>query len=95
MILPSSFDRLRVLSCPHLESKRNDESYRQLVGLLGWGASQLQGRYLQRATETQKNPHTHIHASNGIRTHDPNVRVGEYISWSRQRSQCDGRHGIR
>jgi hypothetical protein len=48
--------------------------YTQSVGLLGRGISPPQGRYLQRI-----NAHTHIHASSGIRTHDPGVRMGEDV----------------
>jgi hypothetical protein len=40
------------------------------------------------ATYTQ-NKHTDIHASNGIRTHDPSVRASEDNSWLRPRGHCD------
>jgi hypothetical protein len=42
--------------------------YTQLVGLLGRGTSWSQSLYLY--TEQM---HANIHASNGIRTHDPRV----------------------
>jgi hypothetical protein len=50
----------------------------QSVELLGRGISPSQGRYLH--TEQHKhriNAHTDIHASSGIRPHDPNVRAGK------------------
>jgi hypothetical protein len=55
-------------------------NYKQLVVLLGRGISPSQGRYLH--TEQHKhriNAHTDIHASSGIRTHFPSVRVGEVV----------------
>jgi hypothetical protein len=53
--------------------------FTQMVGLLGRGISQSQGRHL----------HTDIHAFSGIRTHDPSVRAGEHNSYLRPRSHCD------
>jgi len=50
--------------------------YEYLVRLLGRGISPTQGLYLRRKTQ-QKNADTHIHASSGIRTHDPSVQVVE------------------
>jgi hypothetical protein len=41
---------------------------RQLVGLLGWGISQMQDANIKN---------TDIHTLSGIRTHDPSVRAGE------------------
>jgi hypothetical protein len=49
------------------------------VGLLGWGISPSQIRYL----------HTDMHASSGIRTHDPIVRTGKDGSCLRPRGRCD------
>jgi hypothetical protein len=46
----------------------------QLVGLLGRGTGPTQGLCLRRTTKHRKT-WTHIHASSGIRTHDPSVRV--------------------
>jgi hypothetical protein len=47
--------------------------YTQSVDLLGRGISPSQGP----ATYIQQQTHTDIHASSGIRTHDPSVRAGE------------------
>jgi hypothetical protein len=65
------------------------ESFRQSVWLLGRGISQSQGRYLHRTTRTQKK--TDIHASSGLRTHDPSVCVGEDISCLWPCGDCDRR----
>jgi hypothetical protein len=48
--------------------------YTQSVGLLGRGISPSQGRYLHTEHNTNN---TDIHASSGIRSHDPSVRAGE------------------
>jgi hypothetical protein len=45
------------------------------------------------ASYTQNNTDTDIHASSGIRTHDPSVRAGEDSSCLRPRGHCD-RHNI-
>jgi hypothetical protein len=42
---------------------------------------------LKAATYKKNNTNTDIHASSGIRTHDPNVRAGEEISWLRPRDR--------
>jgi hypothetical protein len=48
--------------------------FTQTVGLLGRGISPSQGRYLHTGQQKHRiNGHTYIHASNGIRTHDPSV----------------------
>jgi hypothetical protein len=47
-----------------------------LVGLLGRGIGPTQGLYLHRITQHRKT-RTHMHASSGIRTHDPSVRAAE------------------
>jgi hypothetical protein len=58
----SSFDGLRPL-WPLLISDliSNYESYRQLIGFLGWGISPSQNRYLHRTAQTQKKTQMHIH----------------------------------
>jgi hypothetical protein len=47
--------------------------FRQSVGLLVWGISPLEGRYL---TQTQ-NKRRQTYALSGIRTYEPSVRAGE------------------
>jgi hypothetical protein len=47
-----------------------------LVGLLGREISSTQCLNLRRTTQHRKTQ-THIHASSGIRTHDPSVRAVE------------------
>jgi hypothetical protein len=47
-----------------------------LVRLLGRVISPSQGRYLHTTTQIEET-HTDIHASSGIRTHDPSVWAGE------------------
>jgi hypothetical protein len=60
------------------------------VGHLGRVISPSQGRYQHRwQHEHRINAHTNIHASNGIRTHDPSVRAGEGSSCLRPRVQLD------
>jgi hypothetical protein len=66
---------------------------RQLAGLLGRGISPTQGRYLHRTRETQNN-RRHTHTLGGIRTHNPNVRAGEDISYLRPRGHCDRLKGM-
>jgi hypothetical protein len=56
-------------------------SLRQLVGLLGWGISPSQGRYLTQ---------TDINALSGIRTHNHSFREGEESSCLKPRGHCDG-----
>jgi hypothetical protein len=52
--------------------------FTQTVGLLGRVISPSQGRYLHTGQHKHRiNAHTDIHASNGIRTHDPSVRASE------------------
>jgi hypothetical protein len=55
---------------------------RHSVGLLGPVISPSQGRYLKQIQ-------IDIHASNGIRNHDPSVRVSEDSSCLRPRGHCD------
>jgi hypothetical protein len=61
----------------------------QSLGLLGRGISASQGRYLH----TGQHKHD-IHASSGIRTHDPSVRMGEEGSCLRPRNHCDRLYGL-
>jgi hypothetical protein len=46
-----------------------------------------------RTTQIQ-NKRTHIHALNGIRTHDPSFRAIEDSSWRRPRGHCDRHYAI-
>jgi hypothetical protein len=65
--------------------------YAQSVGLLGWGMSPSQGRYLH--AEEHKNTikeHTDINALNGILTQDPSVWADEDSScFFRPYGHCD------
>jgi hypothetical protein len=45
-------------------------SYRQLVGLLGWGISQAQGQH-------KEGTRIYFHVSSGIQTHNPSVAASE------------------
>jgi hypothetical protein len=56
--------------------------YTQSTGLLGQGISPSQDLYPHTA-------HTDIHASRGIRTHDPSIRAGEDSSCLRPGGHCD------
>jgi hypothetical protein len=56
---------------------------RESVGLLGWGTSQSQGRYLYKQTN--------IDALSGIRIHGPSVWTGEDNSCLRPRGHCNRR----
>jgi hypothetical protein len=64
-------------------------SFTQSAGLLGWGISPSQGRYLQAQNKNTEDTRTDIHVSSGIRTRDPNVRTGEDSSCLRPRCHCD------
>jgi hypothetical protein len=66
--------------------------YTQSVGLYIRGISPPHGRYLhtQDSINTEQT-HTDIHASSGIRTHDPSVSAGEVISCLRPRCHSDRR----
>jgi hypothetical protein len=65
-------------------------SYTESVGLLGWGISPSQGRYLH--TEEHKyriNAHnTDIHVLSGIPTHDLRFRANKDSSCLRSRGHC-------
>jgi hypothetical protein len=63
----------------------------QTVGLLGWGISPSQGRYLHTGQHRHRiNGHTDIHALSGIRTDDPNVRASEDSSCLTPLCYCEG-----
>jgi hypothetical protein len=52
--------------------------FTQAVGLFARGISPSQGRYLHVGQHRHRiNAYTDIHASSGIRTHDPNFRASE------------------
>jgi hypothetical protein len=60
-----------------------------LVGLLGWGISPSQGRYLHKEQYKHRiNVNTDIHALSGIRTHDPSVPASEDRSCLRPCGHC-------
>jgi hypothetical protein len=61
----------------------------QSVGLLGWGISPSQGRYLHTGRHKHRINAHRLHASSGIRTNDPSVRAGEDGSCLRPRGHCD------
>jgi hypothetical protein len=65
--------------------------YTQSVGLVGRGISPSQGRYLHAEQHKQNKTHTDIHASSGIRTHDPSLREGKDGSCVRPRGHCGRR----
>jgi hypothetical protein len=54
----------------------------------GGSARRKAATYTQNNTNTEQT-HTDIHASSGIRTHDPSVRASEDSSCPRPRGQCD------
>jgi hypothetical protein len=66
----------------------------QSVGLLGREICQSLGRYLHTEQHRHRtNAHnTDIHASIGIRNHDPSVQAGEDDSWLRPRAHYDLHH---
>jgi hypothetical protein len=67
--------------------------FSQTVGLLGRVISPSQGCYINTGQHKHRiNAYTHtpnIHASSGIRAHDPSVRASEDSSWLRLRGCCD------
>jgi len=65
-----------------------------LVGLLGWGIGPTQGLYPYRTTQHRKK-RTHIHASSGIRTHDPSVGAVEYSTYLRRRGHWDRLYSVK
>jgi hypothetical protein len=60
-----------------------------LVGLLGREIGPMKGLYLHGTTQHRKT-RTHVHASSGIRTHDPSVRAVEDTMCLRLRGHGDG-----
>jgi hypothetical protein len=64
------------------------ESVGQLVGLFGRMIGPMQGLYLHRTTQHRKT-RTYIHASSGIRSHDPSVRAAEDSTCLRARGHWD------
>jgi hypothetical protein len=63
--------------------------YTQSVGLLDRGSARRKAAtYTQNNTDAEWT-HTDIHASSGIRAHDPSVREGEDGLWLRPRGHCD------
>jgi hypothetical protein len=48
-----------------------------------------QGRYLHTEQHNREYIHTDIHASSGIRTHDPSVWAGKDGSWLTPRGHCE------
>jgi hypothetical protein len=63
--------------------------FTQPVGLLGWGSVRRKAAtFTQNSTNTEYT-HTDIHASSGIRTHDPNVWAGEDSPCLRSCGHCD------
>jgi hypothetical protein len=74
-------------------SAKEKETYTQSVGFLGRGISPSQGRNLDTGQHKHRiNAHTGIHASSGIRTHDPSVRAGEDSSCFRSHGQERDHH---
>jgi hypothetical protein len=63
--------------------------FTQMIGLLGRAISPSQGRYVHMRTTQTQNKRADIHASCGIRPHDPSVRAGEDSSCLRPRGHCD------
>jgi hypothetical protein len=64
--------------------------FTQTVGLLGRVLSPSQGRYLHTGQLKHRvKAHTDIHASSGIRIHDPSVLASEGSSCPRPRAYCD------
>jgi len=59
-----------------LTSETYESVFGHLVGLLGRGISPSQGHFLHRTSQHRKT-RTHVHASSGIRTNDPNFRAVE------------------
>jgi hypothetical protein len=54
--------------------------FTQTVGLLGRLISSSQGRYLHTGQHKHRiKAHTDIHASSGIRSHDPSLRASEAL----------------
>jgi hypothetical protein len=56
--------------------------FTQSEGLFRLGISPSHGRYLHTEQHKHRITHIDIHASSGIRNHDPSVCVGEDSSWA-------------
>jgi hypothetical protein len=81
VVVAAVFQALGLLACSGSEFIFwNLWIYGHLVRLLGRGVTPMQGLYLHRTTQHKKT-RTHIHASSGIRTHDPSV-------WAAEHSTC-------
>jgi hypothetical protein len=63
--------------------------YKELVGPLGRVISPVVRPLPAQDHTNTEETRTDIHASSGIRTHDPSVRAGEDISWLRPHGHCD------
>jgi hypothetical protein len=87
-LISPRLDWLVYSCCSHLEHRTSLKRFASLqflnlrhsAGLLGRVISPSQSRYLTQ---------TDIHASSGIRTHDPSVRASEDRSCLRPRGHCD------
>jgi hypothetical protein len=69
-------------------------SYRQSAGLFAQVTILVSRSLLTQSNKNIEEMHTDIHASSGIRTHDPSVSAGEDISCLRPRGQRDRRKKI-
>jgi len=76
-----------------IQNLTSETIFGHFVGFLGRGISPSQGHYLYRTAQHWKT-RTHIHASSRIRTHDPSVREGEFLTCIRPRGQWD-RHEVK
>jgi hypothetical protein len=65
--------------------------FTQTVGLFDGGSARRKAATCTQGRTDLEETHTDIHASNGIRTHDPSVRAGEDGSCLRPRGHCDRR----
>jgi hypothetical protein len=52
----------------------------------------MEDQPIAKQLPAQDNTNTNIHASSGIRTHDPSVQAGEDISGLRPRGDCARRY---
>jgi hypothetical protein len=73
------FQGLGLLDCPTLELIFLNfvNLFLQLIGRPGRGIGRTKGLHLNAEQHKHRKTQTHIHASSGIRTHDPSVRVTE------------------
>jgi hypothetical protein len=82
----SSFGGVGPLTPPHSELIWNSESYRESVGLLGWGISPCKA-----VTYTEEHKHRHISVTRVWLESMTRARAGEDISCFRPGGHC-GRH---